>query len=63
MIATQIKKKNFNGNDRGNSLLCQEFMQSWVGYVLVKVLHVFGLQPSVRTDINECPEDLFKTFA
>jgi hypothetical protein len=38
-------------------------MQSWVGYDLVKVLHVFGLQPSLRKDINEWLEDLFKTFA
>jgi hypothetical protein len=38
-------------------------MQSWVGYELIKVLHVFGLQPQVRKDINEWLEDLFKTFA
>jgi hypothetical protein len=38
-------------------------MQSWVGYELVKVLHVFGLQPQVRKDINEWSEDLFETFA
>ncbi len=31
----------------------------WIG----KVLHVFGLQPTVRKDINEWLEDLFKTFA
>jgi hypothetical protein len=37
-IATKIAKKPFNGNDRGNSLLFQEFIQSWVGYELVKVL-------------------------
>ncbi len=55
--------KNFNGNDRGKSLLFQKFMQSWVGYELVKVLHVFGLHPQVRKDINEWLEDLFKTFA
>jgi hypothetical protein len=63
IIATKIAKKNFNGNDRGKSLLFQEFMQSWVGYNLVKVLHVFGLQPTVRKDINEWSEDLFETFA
>jgi hypothetical protein len=38
-------------------------MQSWVGYELLKVLHVFGLQPTVRKDIHEWLEDLFKTFA
>jgi hypothetical protein len=30
---------------------------------LEKVLHVFGLQPTVRKDINEWLEDLFKTCA
>ena len=38
-------------------------MKSWFGYELVKVIHVFGLQPTVRKDINEWSEDLFKTFA
>jgi hypothetical protein len=52
IIATKNAKKNFNGNDRGKSLLFQEFMQSWIGYELVNVLHVFGLQPTVRKDIN-----------
>jgi hypothetical protein len=37
-------------------------MQSWVGYELVKVLHVFGIQPTVRKDINEWLEDSFKSF-
>jgi hypothetical protein len=43
--------------------LFQEFFQSWVGYELVRVLHVFGLQPTLRKVINEWLEDLFKTFA
>jgi hypothetical protein len=38
-------------------------MQSWVSYDLVKALHVFGLQPTLRKDIKEWLEDLFKTFA
>ncbi len=37
-------------------------MQSRVGYELVKVLHVFGLQPTLRKEINEWLKDLFKTF-
>jgi hypothetical protein len=37
-------------------------MQSWVVYELVKVLHIFGLQPILRKDINEWSEDLFDTF-
>jgi hypothetical protein len=55
--------KNLNWNARGKSLLFQEFMQSWVGYELVNVMHVFGLQPTLRKDINEWSEDLLKTFA
>jgi hypothetical protein len=38
-------------------------MQLWVGYDLVKVLHAFGLQPTLRKDINEWLEDLVKIFA
>jgi hypothetical protein len=38
-------------------------MQSWAGYESVKVLHVLGLQPTLRKDINKLSEDLFKTFA
>jgi hypothetical protein len=63
MVATKIAKKHFNGNERDKSLLFQEFMQSWVGYELVKLLHVFGLQPTLRKDINEWLEDLIDTFA
>jgi hypothetical protein len=32
--------------DRGQSLLFHEFIQSWVGYEMVKVLVLFGLQPT-----------------
>ncbi len=38
-------------------------MLSWIGYESVKVLHVFGLQPTVRKDINEWLEDMFENFA
>ncbi len=44
IIATKVAKKPFNGPDRGDSLVFQEFIQSWVGYELVKVLNIFGLQ-------------------
>jgi hypothetical protein len=37
MSLQQKLKKPFDGNNRGNSLLFQEFIQSWVGYELVKV--------------------------
>jgi hypothetical protein len=62
VIATKIAKKPFNGNDRGNSLLFQESIQSWVGYELVKVLNVFGQQPKIRTDLADWSPDLFAMF-
>ncbi len=61
-IATKIAKKPFNGNDRGDSLIFQKFIQSWVGYELVKVLNVFSLQPKIRTDLAVWSPDLFDTF-
>ncbi len=62
VIATKIANKPFHGNDRGESLLFQEFIQSWVGYELVKVMKVFGLQPKIRTDLADWAPDLFATF-
>ncbi len=62
VIATKIAKKPFDGNDRGNSLLFQEFIQSLVGYELVKVLNVFGLQPKIETDFADWSPDLFAMF-
>ena len=44
VIVAKIAKKPSTGIDRGDSLVFQEFIQSWVGYELVKVLNVFGLQ-------------------
>jgi hypothetical protein len=61
-LPQKIAKKIFNENDRGKSILFQEFMHSWVGCKRVKELHAFGLQPTVGKDINEWLEDLFKTF-
>jgi hypothetical protein len=62
VIATKNAKKPFDRNDRGNSLLFQEFIQSWVGYELVKVLNVFGLQPKIRTDLADWSPDLIDMF-
>ncbi len=63
VIATKIAKKLTTGIDRGNSLVFQEFIQSWVGYELVKVLNVFGLQPKIRSDLEDWSPDLFATFS
>ena len=59
VIATKIAKKPFVGIDRGNSLVFQDFIYSWVGYELVKVLNVFGLQPKIRSDLATWSTDLF----
>ncbi len=63
VIATKIAKKPLTGIDRGNSLGFQEFIQSWVSYELVKVLNVFGLQPKIRSDLEDWSIDLFATFS
>jgi hypothetical protein len=62
LLQQKIAKKPFHGNDRSKSLLFQEFIQSWVGYELVKVMNVFGLQPKIRTDLADWAPDLFATF-
>ena len=43
-------------------LVFQYFIQSWVGFELVKVLNVFGLQPKIRDDLEAWSPDLFATF-
>ena len=49
----------FRSKDQGSSLVYNEFMQAWVTYELVQVLHVYGLTPSVRSDIKNASLDLF----
>jgi hypothetical protein len=44
-------------------LIFQEFMQMWVGYELVKVLRIFGLQPTcIREDLKSWSPDLYYFF-
>ena len=62
VIATKIAKKPSDGIDRGDSLVFQEFIQSWVGFKLVKMLNVFDLQPKIRDDLEAWSSDLFATF-
>jgi hypothetical protein len=45
-------KKFEEGTDRGEMLIFQSFMHSWVCYECLKVLSVFGLQPTIRADIE-----------
>ena len=62
VIATKIAKKPFDGIDRGDSLVFQDFIQSWVGYELLKVLNVFSLQSKIRSDLATWSPDLFAVF-
>jgi hypothetical protein len=58
-----LKKTYTGGTDQGESLIFQQFIHSWVCYELVKVLHVFGLQPKIQSDIAEWLPELHKTFS
>ncbi len=49
----------FRSKDQGSSLVYNEFMQAWVTYELVQVLHVYGLTPLVRSNIKSVSFDLF----
>jgi hypothetical protein len=62
VVATKITKKSFHGIDRGDNLVFQYFIQSWVGYELVKVLNVFALQPKKRSDLATWSPDFFATI-
>jgi hypothetical protein len=46
--------------DRGSSLVYNEFMNTWIIYELVQVLHIYGLMPAVRSDLQDISSDLFK---
>ncbi len=41
----------------------QELMHSWVGYELVKVLFIFGLDPKICDDLEDWTPDLFNLFS
>jgi hypothetical protein len=38
-------------------------MHSWVGYKLIKVLLIFGLNPKIRDDLEDWSPDLFNLFS
>ncbi len=50
IVANDIARWPFIKTDRGKTLLFHKFMQSWVGFKLVKVLVAFGLQPVALSD-------------
>ena len=63
VIAHNIAKQPYQGSDQRHSLLFHEFMHLWVGYELVKVLQVFGLQPTcIREDVKSWSTDLYDFF-
>ncbi len=65
VIANLIARRPWpTGNeDRGQSLLFHEFIQSWVGYELVKVLVSFGLQPTkLNPNLKKWSPDLYDIY-
>ena len=65
VIATSIARQPFPTGkpDRGQSLLFHEFIQSWIGYELVKVLVTFGLQPiTLSSTLSKWSPDLHTIF-
>ena len=64
MISTEIAKYPYTGGtDWGQSLIFQQLIHSWVSYDLVQVLHVFGLQPKIWSDIAVWLPQLHNTFS
>jgi hypothetical protein len=65
VIANSIARQPFGLGkaDRGQSLLFHEFIQSWVGYELVKVQVLFGLQPTrSNSSLKDWSQDLHIIF-
>ncbi len=65
VIANSIARQPFGLGkaDRGQSLLFHKFIQSWVGYELVKVLVTFGLQPThLNSSLKDWSQDLYIIF-
>jgi hypothetical protein len=65
VIANSIDRQPFGLGkvDRGQSLLFHKFIQSWVGYELVKVLVTFGLQPThLNSSLKDWSQDLHIIF-
>ncbi len=60
---TAIAKRKNDCHDRGAFTVFKEFMHSWVGYKLVKVLLIFGLSPKIRDDLEDWSPDLFNLFS
>ncbi len=46
--------------DRCSSKVYNEFMNAWITYELVQVLHIYGPMPAVRSNLQDVLSDLFK---
>ncbi len=63
IVGNKITRQHDDPNkskDRGSSLVYNEFMNAWITYELVQVLHIYGLTPAVRSDLQDVSSDLFK---
>jgi hypothetical protein len=59
IISTKIAKKHFYiKKDHGEVLFFQNIMYHWVCYECVKMLYVFGIQPTIRSDISTWSPEL-----
>ena len=63
ILATVIAKRPANLTDKGQSLLFHELMHSWVSYEILKVLIIYGLQPTtVNESLSKWSPDLYDVF-
>ena len=63
ILATTIAKRPANLIDKGQSLLFHELMHSWVAYEILKVLIIYGLQPTtVNESLSKWSPDLYDVF-
>ena len=63
ILATTIAKRPANLIDKGQSLLFHELMHSWVAYEILKVLTIYGLQPTtVNKSLSKWSPDLYDVF-
>ncbi len=63
LLGNKITRWHDNPNkskDWGSSLVYNEFMNAWITYELVQVLHTYGLTSAVRSDLQVVSSDLFK---
>jgi hypothetical protein len=63
VVGNKITRRQDDPNkskDQGSSLVYNEFMNAWITYELVQVLHIYRLTPAVRSNLQDILSDLFK---